>query len=218
MVLYRLSFFTYLKEKIKEILSFSGTCKGDIFLNPALKAGQNILREYYHDDHIIHAIRYFSTIEGYGSCYCDVKAEFGAIATEVSRHFKKSYLYEKDDLLRDILRVNMSLKAKPESWHIMTKPDIPKGKAVIRCESLTDLNKILENEGQIIVFQSKFPGIIAAPHHDLYLYSAGMDKNQPFRTLWTLMTKGYVFKLKKIKEAAMLPAADYVLIPKELVF
>jgi hypothetical protein len=169
--LYRLSFFKYLKEKIKETLSISGRCKGDIFLNPALKSGQEILREGKADDHILAAIKYFASRKGYGREYIDLGAGFGAISTEVWDYFDKMSLREEDEGLRMILKVNMKLKSQKPHWEICD--DIPIGKkALIRSDNMGQLKPYLSYKGNVIIFQNKIEGeeISALPYHDIYLY------------------------------------------------
>lgn len=215
MILYRLSFFKYIKEKVKEILWFSGTCKGDIFLNPALKSGQAILREHYHDAHIINAIKYFSALDGYGNCYVDLNAGYGEIATEAASNFIMNKLYERDALLRDVLRVNMSLKASEGHWKILSHKDgYPEDKAVVRCETMDDLRHFLKNNQSIIIFQNGQRGNITAPHHDTYHYSAGMDKKRPLKTFVNLIRNGYAFKLIKMNEGDDIGTGDYIYLPK----
>lgn len=214
MIIYKLSFFAYLKEKIKEILSVSGTCKGDIFLNPALKEGRDILREHFYDDHVIHVIKHFAGRDGYGEIYRDLNAGFGAIATEVAGHFGQNILYEPDEILRDVLAVNMTLKGTPGQWEILSDPSYGTAKEVVRCDGGEDVNILLTSDLPVIIFQNKQSVQINAPHHDVYLYSADMNKRRPFQTLWTLITKGYAFKLKKITATDCLDEGDYVFLPK----
>lgn len=217
MIIYKLSFFAYLKEKIKETLSFSGSCKGDIFLNPALKEGRDILREHYHDDHIIHAIKHFATRDGYGEVYRDLKAGFGAIATEVAVHFRQNILYEPDEVLRGVLTANMVLKGTPGQWEILTDPSYGAVKEVVRCEAEEDLTMLLEAALPIIIFQNKHSALVSAPHHDLYHYCAEMNKDRPFKTLWILLIKGYAFRLKKITSMEHLAKGDYIFLPKGII-
>lgn len=214
MILFRLSFFAYLKEKIKEIMSFSGSCKGGIFLNPALKEGQDILREHYHDNHILHAIKYFASCEDYDEVYCDFNAGFGAIATEVAGYFKYNILHEPDDLLAQVLNVNMTLKGISGQWEISPVPPRLTGKGIVRCVAGADVNIMLEAGTAIVIFQNKQPVKISAPLHDAFLYSADMDTSRPFKTLWTLIIKGYAFKMRKIILADELAAGDYIFLPK----
>lgn len=216
MILYRLSFFKYIKEKVKEILLFSGKCKGDIFLNPAMKSGQDILREHYHDAHIIHAIKYFSAVDGYGKCYVDLNAGYGEIATEVASNFTINTLYEQNILLRDVLKVNMSLKAQEGHWNILSKADFPQDRAVVRCETMDDLRHLLKNVQSIIIFQNRLANnSIAAPNHDIYRYSASMDKKHPLKTFVNLILKAYAFKLIKMDDTDDIGAGDYIYIPKD---
>lgn len=196
-------------------MSFSGSCKGDIFLNPALKEGQDILREQYHDDHIIHAIKYFSSCEGYDELYCDFNAGFGAIATEVAGYFKHNILHEPDGLLAQVLKVNMTLKGISGQGEILSTLPRLTGKGIARCTAGTDANILLEIGTSIVIFQNKQSVKISAPLHDAFLYSADMDKNRPFKTLWTLITKGYAFKMRKITLADDLAAGDYIFLPKD---
>ncbi len=216
MILYRLSFLKYVKEKVKEILSFSGRCKGDIFLNPALKSGQAILREYYHDAHIIHAIKYFSAVDGYGNCYVDLNAGYGEIATEVAPNFTMNKLYEQNILLRNVLKVNLSLKAGGEHWHILSKADYPHDRAVVRCETMDELHHHLKSNQSIIIFQNNQANNIVSLHHDAYHYSAGMDKKHPLKTFVNLIRNGYTFKLKKINDTCDIDVGDYIYLPKGL--
>ncbi|MCF8474987.1 MAG: hypothetical protein K9G26_09840 [Emcibacter sp.] len=215
MILYRLSFLKYVKEKVKEILSISGRCKGDIFLNPNMKAGQDILREGYHDDHIIHALKYFASKANYGDHYGDLNAGFGAIAAEVVQSFKHNSLYEADDPLRSVLLVNMSLKSPHDNWTILTSSKELHNATIVRCENADDVKSLLSYGGQIIFFQSKDHLVLHAPHHDAYSYSAQMDKNRPFKTLWTLITMGYAYSLKRTAEAEDIAQGDYIFLPKD---
>jgi hypothetical protein len=213
-ILFRLPFFKYIKEKVKESLSLSGKVKGDIFLNPNLKSGQDILREGRHDDHIIHAIRHFSGHEGYAKCYIDLNAGFGAIAAEIAGHFQQYELYEADEMQRAILSVNMTLKASSGEVKILSQPTFPVGRAIVRCERAENLSKFIKFDKQIIIFQNREAAQIETPYHDVYLYSAHMDKARPFKTLWRLITRGYAFDLTRIEEGDSLKAADYILLPK----
>lgn len=217
MILYRLSFFKYTKEKVKETLGLSGRCKGDIFLNPALKAGRDILREGQHDDHIIHAIRYFAQKEGYGAHYVDLNAGFGAIACEVASSFMEYGLYEADPLLRGVLKANMTLKGRMGAWDILSTPLYPTGKIIVRCETLKDLEKLLTNEQAMIIFQNKKEGKLPPVRHDVYHYTADMDKHHPFKTLWALLSKGYAFQLRKWQGKEALKAGDYIFLPKGMI-
>ncbi|MBL4894988.1 MAG: hypothetical protein JKY59_09020 [Emcibacter sp.] len=196
-------------------MSFSGSCKGDIFLNPALKEGRDILREHYHDNHVIHAVKYFASYEGYDEVYCDFNAGFGAIATEVAGYFKHNILHEPDEILAQVLNVNMTLKGIPGQWEISPVPPRLTGKGIVRCAMGTDANILLETGASIVIFQNKQPVKVSAPLHDAFLYSADMDKSRPFKTLWTLITKGYAFKMRKITLTDELAAGDYIFLPKD---
>ena len=204
-------------------------CKGDIFLNPALKEGRDILREYYHDDHIIHAIKYFSRYDGYGELYCDLKAGFGAISTEVVGHFKNNQLYEADEILVQILRINMSLKNESgknasSGWEIISERNYPEVKSVVRCETVADLRGLLATERPVIIFQNRKDepiggdiwSEISRAGHVGYVYSADLNKKRPLKTTWTLLTKGYAFKMTQLTPDDRLDKGDYIFLPKNL--
>lgn len=212
MQLYTLSLRRYLVEKTKEIAGFSGFCKGDIFLNPALKAGQDILREGRYEDHIIHAIRHFATRPGFESHYVDMTAGFGAIAVAVAADFTETTLYEANEDLRAVLAVNMKLKHETAKYTIAAERVLPRGKAVLRLEKVTDVVKDLGEA--VIIVQTNAPQTITAPRHDVYCYSAGMDRRRPFQTIWRLLSRGYVFGLTLMDGAQEHAAGDYILVPK----
>ncbi|WP_339865414.1 hypothetical protein [Paremcibacter congregatus] len=212
MILYRLSLLRYLKEKTKEVFGFSGFCKGDIFLNPALKAGRDILREGVYDDHIIHAIRHFAGREGYAACYGDLNAGFGAIACAVAPLFKTVQLCEADDALRAVLTVNIGLKASGGGWEVHDAERTPSGPCILRCDRATET--VRQASEAVIILQAKDALPMHFPGHDIYAYGAGMDKTRPFLTLWRLLTQGYVFRLRKVDSDDAGRAGDYICLPK----